>query len=768
MTFKSLSCVLLGIFLLLVFLGTPAVAQDAPADQAKADTGEVDALIQTLEDPAQREKLIEALRAASAEGTTEAPPETVFTTTAGELITAVAEQTSNVTESGAVLLESVKEVPQLVDGAVQSMEKPEVRARVSQTALRLVIIFGAGFTAAFLAGQWTKRFRVAGKVSADLPTGQRAVHLFGQALLQVVGIGVFVLVSYAAMTLVDPRSEVRLVAVAIINATIFSRFAGVFITFLFAPRSPNLRLLEISDQTAISAHRWIVTITAMGFYGFFGLQAAVLSGLGEPGYQALLRLLGLVVLIALLFLILRHRRSVARVIAGKPGDSRPLYPLSPMSPLRRALSRIWHLLAILYCLATYLILVIQLESGGAFILKATGLTLFVAFVAWILLRLLSYYFLRRPAIRQDVLDRLPGLDQRVQRYVTLLRIALRTAVYLTAILFIADAWDMGVLEWLVAGPGSGLLGALSNVAVIVVIAILVWELARGGIERYLAENDSTGTAQVRSPRIRTLLTVARNAVLVLVTLISTLMILSEMGIDIAPLLAGAGVLGLAIGFGSQRLVQDVINGAFILFQDLMSVGDVVKVGDKAGLVEALSIRTVRLRDLTGTVHTIPFNSIDTISNLTRDFSFHVFDIGIAYREDVDAVVALIKEVGEELRQDPKIGPLILDAVEVFGLDAFGDSAIVIKGRIKTQPIKQWDVGRAFNRLIKIRFDEQNIEIPFPHQTLYFGVDKEGKAPPALVQLMALEKAETEATVTAKTEAAGQAPQAPDQGPATTT
>ena len=132
-------------------------------------------------------------------------------------------------------------------------------------------------------------------------------------------------------------------------------------------------------------------------------------------------------------------------------------------------------------------------------------------------------------------------------------------------------------------------------------------------------------------------------------------------------------------------------------------------------------------------HTIPLSSIEAVSNLTCEFSFHVFDIGIAYREDVDEVIEMIKSVGEELQADTEIGPLILEPLEVFGLDQFGDSAIVIKGRIKTKPIKQWQVGRAFNRLIKRRFDENNIEIPFPHQTVYFGQDKDGSAPPAFLR-----------------------------------
>jgi small conductance mechanosensitive channel len=189
-----------------------------------------------------------------------------------------------------------------------------------------------------------------------------------------------------------------------------------------------------------------------------------------------------------------------------------------------------------------------------------------------------------------------------------------------------------------------------------------------------------------------------------------------------------------VAFGAQTLVKDIITGAIILFQDLVAVGEVVKVGDTAGLVEAISIRHIRLRDLSGTVHTVPFSEISTISNLTKDFSFYVFDIGIAYREDVDRVMEALKDLGDELQRDPDFATLILAPLEIFGLDRFADSAIIIKARIKTLPIQQWTIGREFNRRLKRRFDELGIEIPFPHRTLYFGVDRQGGAPPGRVQL----------------------------------
>jgi small conductance mechanosensitive channel len=213
-----------------------------------------------------------------------------------------------------------------------------------------------------------------------------------------------------------------------------------------------------------------------------------------------------------------------------------------------------------------------------------------------------------------------------------------------------------------------------------------------------------------------------------------LIVLSELGINIGPLLAGAGVAGLAIGFGSQKLVQDVINGMFIIIEDTVAVGDVVSVAGHTGLCEALTIRTITLRDLSGTVHTVPFSDVTSIQNLTKDFSFAVMDVGVAYREDTDEVIEILRLVDDELRGEPEYGAVMLEPLEVLGVDEFADSAVVIKVRIKTRPIKQWTVKREFNRRMKKAFDAHGIEIPFPHTTLYFGEDKQGSAPPAQVVL----------------------------------
>jgi moderate conductance mechanosensitive channel len=219
-----------------------------------------------------------------------------------------------------------------------------------------------------------------------------------------------------------------------------------------------------------------------------------------------------------------------------------------------------------------------------------------------------------------------------------------------------------------------------------------------------------------------------------IIVVGALMILAELDIQIGPILAAAGIVGVAVGFGAQHLVQDLISGFFILLDDEIRVGDVVQVADKGGLVERINLRMVVLRDVAGNVHYIRNGRIDIVTNMTKDWSRYVFDIGVAYREDVDEVIDVIRQIDVEMRNDPTFGPDILEPIEILGLDRFADSAVIIRARTKTKPIKQWNIGREFNRRLKKRFDELDIEIPFPHQTLYIGRDKEGRAAPLNVAI----------------------------------
>ena len=246
----------------------------------------------------------------------------------------------------------------------------------------------------------------------------------------------------------------------------------------------------------------------------------------------------------------------------------------------------------------------------------------------------------------------------------------------------------------------------------------------------IKENDDKNRLAAEK-RVKTLIGLLLTICLTLVWVIAVVMGLDQIGLDITPIIASAGIVGLAVGFGAQNLVRDVINGFFIILENQVRIGDVAVVNGTGGLVEAISFRTITLRDQAGTVHIFPNGTVTTLSNMTKDWSAYVMNIGVAYKEDTDRVTAIMREVGKDLQQDEQLGRKILEPIEILGVDAFGESEVVIKARIKTLPIEQWGVGREYRRRLKKAFDQNGIEIPFPHRTLYMGE----ASPPLVVKNM---------------------------------
>ncbi len=267
-----------------------------------------------------------------------------------------------------------------------------------------------------------------------------------------------------------------------------------------------------------------------------------------------------------------------------------------------------------------------------------------------------------------------------------------------------------------------------QILLIVVIALVALHILKSVTRRAFATVSRGRDDLEFSKRTDTLNGITGNVVSIVVLVIAMMMVLREFGIDIGPVMAGAGVLGLAVGFGAQNLVQDVISGFYILLEDQIRVGDVVQIAGKGGLVERVSLRLTIIRDLAGNVHYVRNGKIDVVTNMTKDFSMYVFEVGVAYREDTDEVAEVLREVAAGMRQEEAYASDILSDLEVLGVDQFADSAVIIKARIKTRPIKQWSIGREFNRRMKKAFDARNIEIPFPHVTVYAGEGKDGSAP----------------------------------------
>jgi len=288
-------------------------------------------------------------------------------------------------------------------------------------------------------------------------------------------------------------------------------------------------------------------------------------------------------------------------------------------------------------------------------------------------------------------------------------------------IFTKDLW-MGIfnqiLNWIInEGPSIVILLILLFVT-LKVLYISIGKLNKILINR-ATKSESLDT-QEASKRINTLLNILKGIGKILSWSIFLMILLKKFNIDIGPILAGAGILGLAVGFGAQELVRDIISGFFILLENQLRAGDVAIINNTGGLVEKIELRTITLRDFSGVVHVIQNGKIDSLANMTKEWSAIVFDIGVAYKEDVDEVIKVMQEVGEKMLKDPDYTDKIKEPLEIFGLDKFDDSAIIIKARLKTNPGEQWSLGREYRRRLKKAFDEKDIEIPFPHTTVYWG------------------------------------------------
>lgn len=268
-----------------------------------------------------------------------------------------------------------------------------------------------------------------------------------------------------------------------------------------------------------------------------------------------------------------------------------------------------------------------------------------------------------------------------------------------------------------------------HVVLILGLAWLALRVARKTVVRLRVHLQREADDPERIKRLNTLERVFSYIIAVIVTLVTAMLVLSEMGISIAPILAAAGVLGIAVGFGAQSLVKDYFTGLFLLLENQVRQGDVVEVAGKGGLVEEMTLRYIRLRDYEGSVHYIPNGHVDTVTNRSRDYAYAVIDVHVAYREEVDAVYGLMRQVAGDLRADPELSGKIVEDIEIAGVDDWAESAVVIRCRFKVLPLEQWGVRREFLSRLKKAFDAAGVEIPFPHLTVYAGQNKDGSAPP---------------------------------------
>ena len=706
----------------------PTLAQEtAPAADA-ADARALESLVETLESPEQRERFVADLKAAL---------ETQQATEAGEdaeSASAMRAFSDGIATLGGHIVDLAREIasiPEAIEWLVENWGEREERDAWLVSFGKLVAVIVAGIVVGLIVFRLLRapRRRVEG-LEQPSPWLKPALLLYNAVLraapnLVAAGAG------YGVLTVIEPADALRVVALAIISAHLIASVVKVAGTLVLAPYAPQLRLVPITNENAAYCSIWWRRLVNIGAYGYVFCYAALLLGLPESGHAALIRLLGILLVGLLITLILQNRVAFARWLHETGRTSGTRAHLRVFAFLGK-LADFWHIPAILYVVAGGLLAAAEGLEGFLFLVKGSAATLAIAWATGFGFAGVRRGFERGFRIRAELHERYPGLQARVNRYLPVARRAAQTVILLLGICLVLEAWSADIFTWLASETGTAVIATLASIVAIAVVATIVLEVATTLVDRYLTQVDEKGELLERSQRARTLLPLARNALRVVVGVIAALMILSEIGLDIAPVLAGVGVAGLAIGFGAQTLVKDIITGLFILLEDSVAVGDVVTAGGHTGTVEAITIRTIRMRDLQGQVHTVPYSSVDTISNMTKEFSYYLIDMGVAYREDYDEVVEVMRAVGAELQQDPEIGPNMLEPLEIMGLNSFGDSAVIVRARLKTQPLTQWATGREYNRRLKAAFDERGIEIPFPHTQIYFGEDKQGRAPAARV------------------------------------
>jgi small conductance mechanosensitive channel len=717
-------------FAALVAASATAHAQAAPvatgdrAEAAKLDSKQLQGLVETLKDDQARAKFVQELEALL-RARREIEGGDAKTDADGTWLSSLSDRLKDAVGTVFAVGAAFADLPQLLDATVAGIKDAETRGRWLAIVGKIALILAAGYMAQLAVDFVLARPKRSIGARGGGTVWRRAGLAALCAVLDLLPLAAYGGAALVVASLTDPDRATRLAALALINARLATGVVMVAARLFLAPFAENLRMLPLTGETAHYLYIWVGRIAYVSIYGYLILEALRLLGLPVALYGFLIDALGFIVAVLLIILILQNRDTVADRIRA------PQEAGGPLAVIRRPLAAAWHLLAIFYVAALYLVLAIRGNGGTAYIVQGTVLTAVIVALAWLLENAGRSAIGRALAIRPELQNRFPGLLIRLNRYTAAIDYGLRIFVYFVAAVAVLEAWGADAIAWIVSPTGERVFTAIANIVLISVLAIVVWEVSSGLIERRLTAGIG---GRMPTTRARTLLPLAQTALKIVLVVLVTMVVLSEVGVNITPLLAGAGVVGLAVGFGSQKLVQDVITGWFILMEDTLAVGDVAEVAGHAGLVERISIRTIRLRDLSGVVHTVPFSAVDSVKNFTKDFAYYLFEVGVAYREDTDAVVEILREVDAGMREDGEYGPDILEPLEVMGVDRFEDSAVIVRVRTKTRPMRQWAIGREFNRRMKKAFDARGIEIPFPHRTIYFGVAKDDTAPPARIRL----------------------------------
>ncbi|MET1029169.1 MAG: mechanosensitive ion channel domain-containing protein [Dongiaceae bacterium] len=576
-------------------------------------------------------------------------------------------------------------------------------------------------------------------------------------VLELLPVVLFAIIGNALLS--TPLADVRLTrlaGLAVVNAYVISRVVTCVMRFLVLSSTPGLRLLPVRDETAAYMEVWTYRVVATAMFGWAAAEIARLLGLSLSGHSTVIKIVSLIVHVYVVIIILQCRRPVSIWLHAKPradGSKRR----GPLAAFRNQVAALWHFIAIFLVMASWVVWAIDPRDGFSKLMQFCLVTAGVLAVARLIAIVVLGGFDRLFKVDTELDKRFPGLKTRANRYYPMLRGVVTAAIVLMAGVALLEGWGLDSFAWFHSGEiGGRLVSALITIAVSAVVAVSVWEGANIIMDRHMARLDHLGD-YAHAARMRTLLPIIRTVLLVVVSVVVIFTFLSEIGVNIAPLLAGASIIGVAVGFGSQKLVQDFITGIFLLLENAMQVGDTITASGLSGTVEKLSIRTIRLRAGDGAVHIIPFSSVGTVTNVNRGIGNAAVKVTVAAKEDTDRVGQVLTEIAEKMRADDDFKYMMRSDLQLWGVDAVDGGTATIVGQIVCTDGGRWGVQREFNRRMKKRFDELGIEIASPTQTIILRRE-DGQAEAVL-------ESETATPPHAKTEPAKAEPGKDDHGKA---
>ena len=579
----------------------------------------------------------------------------------------------------------------------------------------LAILYGVGMFAHWLVRRLTAENRRRIETTPPIGLWSRILHALLRALFDLLALAAFAVVTFGLSAMIfEGGGAGRTFVVTYLTGALAVYATAMVSRLALAADVPALRLVPLGDGLAIFLHRWLVRLAAVGCVVWLTAGLLILTGMAIETHLLIVMVTGAIVFGAVMAMIVSSRKAVAQAIRGDalpPGATG-----DTVHRMRHQFAGLWHYLAIAYMIVVWSLWSMSMLARG----PSTIWPAIASIAVVVALPLVDRALGRGLAKSFAGAAKSDGLP----RYVNVVRRGVRVILVAVAAVLVLQLWGVNVLAG--AGPGAAdaFWDAVFDISVTLLLASVIWQLVKTATDRHLTTKETEDGTEAPNARALTLLPLLRKCVFSVLAVLATLIVLSSIGVDIGPLLAGAGVIGLAVGFGAQTLVRDIVSGVFFLIDDAFRIGEYIEMGEIRGEVEAISLRSLRLRHHRGAIHTIPFGELRSITNYNRDWVIYKMEFRVPYDTDIEKVRKIIKQIGLDMLEDPEIGPNFLEPLKSQGVSRMEESAFILRAKFMCKPREQFVIRRVAYQRIQEAFEANGIE--FAHRNVTVHVPPKGE------------------------------------------